>query len=217
MPVVEVMINGPEVERHIASGAPLQELERAAREAGMRPMYEVALEAVQEGRTTSDEVERVLGSAARTGIVEPESETQATTAPEPPPPGPETHGPHTLLVDDDPVNRTLARTLLERAGQTVVEAKDGIEALDHLVRAADTELIVLDLDMPRLDGIETLKRIRGSVSTAMLPVIVLTGMQDEETEVRLMEMGADDYIRKPIDAPRFVARVKAALRRVHAA
>jgi CheY-like chemotaxis protein len=213
MPVVEVLINEPDVERHIASGAPLQELERVARETGMRPMYEVALEAVRDGRTTSEEVERVLGTTVRTGI----AGTDAAHAPGPAVEPPTHMGPHTLLVDDDPVNRTLARTLLERAGQTVVEAKDGLEALDHLVRTSDTELIVLDLDMPRLDGTETLKRIRASVSTAMLPVIVLTGMQDEETEVRLMEMGADDYIRKPIDAPRFVARVKAALRRAHAA
>jgi len=215
MPVVEVMLNTPAVERHVASGAPLQELERVAIESGMRPMHEVARESVRAGNTTAEEVERVLGefgamSAQPIFADEPWAQAPVT-------PVRAVSEPHTLVVDDDPVNRMLARTLLERAGHTVVEAPDGMEALDHLRGAPECELVVLDLDMPRMNGAETLRRIRASVATAMLPVIVLTGTQDENAEIQLMEMGADDYIRKPMDAARFVARVKAALRRANVA
>jgi DNA-binding response OmpR family regulator len=74
-------------------------------------------------------------------------------------------------------------------------------------------VVVLDLDMPRLGGREVLRRLRAEVATAGLPVVVLTGSESEGLEVELMEEGADDYVRKPIDPPRFVARVRAALRR----
>jgi DNA-binding response OmpR family regulator len=67
--------------------------------------------------------------------------------------------------------------------------------------------------MPRLGGLETLGRLRSAVQTAALPVIVLTGSTSDDSEVLAMDKGADDYVRKPIEPARFVARVKAALRR----
>jgi DNA-binding response OmpR family regulator len=92
-------------------------------------------------------------------------------------------------------------------------AADGSEALVYLARGEYFDLLVLDLDMPMLGGREVLRAVRGAVSTAGLPVVVLTGTQDPGAEVELMEQGADDYIRKPIDPPRFLTRVRAALRR----
>jgi DNA-binding response OmpR family regulator len=76
--------------------------------------------------------------------------------------------------------------------------------------------MVLDLDMPKVGGSEVLGRVRSTLATAALPVVVLTGTNDPDAEIRLMENGADDYIRKPIDSPRFVARIRAALRRAGA-
>jgi DNA-binding response OmpR family regulator len=76
------------------------------------------------------------------------------------------------------------------------------------------DLLVLDLQMPRLDGNEVLRRVRSDVRTAGLPVIVLTGSDESGTETGLLDAGADDYVRKPIDPARFTARVRAALRRV---
>lgn len=73
--------------------------------------------------------------------------------------------------------------------------------------------MVLDLDMPVLGGREVLARVRKSVATAGLPILVLTGSGSDDLEALLMEEGADDYIQKPLDPARFVARVKAALRR----
>jgi two-component system response regulator len=73
--------------------------------------------------------------------------------------------------------------------------------------------MLLDLDMRMLGGREVLRAVRASVATGGLPVVVLTGTTDPGAEIELMEQGADDYIRKPIDAPLFLTRVKAALRR----
>jgi DNA-binding response OmpR family regulator len=118
-----------------------------------------------------------------------------------------------LLVDDDPVARAIARALLERDGFAVQEAEDGQVALDILVRDPDFAIVVLDLDMPRLGGQETLREIRAMPATAALPAIVLTGRTGADVEAALLRDGADDYLNKPIDAVRFGARVQAALRR----
>lgn len=120
---------------------------------------------------------------------------------------------HVLVVDDDGANRTIARGLLEAQGYRVTEARDGSDALVRLAKGELFSLMVLDLDMPTLGGRNVLAAVRGSKSTAGLPVVVLTGTRDPDTEIELMESGADDYIRKPIDPARFLTRVKAALRR----
>jgi two-component system response regulator TctD len=86
-------------------------------------------------------------------------------------------------------------------------------ALDKLEANSPYSLMVLDVEMPRLSGREVLSRVRQSVHTAGLPVLVLTGSVADEIEAQLMDEGADDYIRKPLEPARFVARVKAALRR----
>lgn len=127
--------------------------------------------------------------------------------------GEEAGPPRVLLVDDDPVARAIARALLERDRFEVQEAEDGQAALDILVRDPDFSIVVLDLDMPRLGGQETLQQIRATPATASLPAIVLTGRTGADTEAELLRDGADDYLNKPIDAVRFGARVQAALRR----
>ena len=118
-----------------------------------------------------------------------------------------------LVVDDDPEDRLLVRTILQKHGFRVEEARDGEEALDMIGMGDVHAMVVLDLEMPTLDGREVLHRLRAAGSTVALPVIVLTGSPDPDDEYRLMEAGADDYLRKPLDPPRFIARVRATLRR----
>jgi len=120
---------------------------------------------------------------------------------------------HILLVDDDPTVRALERVLLEKNGFRVVEVGDGSAAIEHFGGGGECALVVLDLDLPTLNGLEVLRRIRSTASTAGIPVVVLTGSDGGDAEVDAMDAGADDYIRKPLDPARFVARVKAALRR----
>ena len=194
-PVNEVVVSTPQLADQIAAGAPASALQRAATAAGTRPLREVALERVRAGDTTLQEVERVLGDTA-----------------EDPPTRPGL-GPHILVVDDDAVERTLVSSLLQQNGFRVSQVDDGVQALELLGNGHDYAMLITDLHMPGLDGEGLLARVRRAVSTAGLPVVVLTGSDSLDTEVRLMEEGADDYIRKPIDPPRFVARIRATLRR----
>jgi CheY-like chemotaxis protein len=118
-----------------------------------------------------------------------------------------------LVVDDDPPARILARQLLEKGGYTVVEAEDGEQALHVLGTDPGVALIVADLNMPRLDGLELIWEVRERPEWAGIPVIVVTGETDEILEAKLIEEGADDYIRKPLDPRLFLARVAATIRR----
>jgi CheY-like chemotaxis protein len=122
-------------------------------------------------------------------------------------------GPHVLVVDDDPDIRLLLRSVLENGGFRVGEATDGPEALDLLDGNDPYDLVTLDLKMTEMHGLEVLKRIRSRLSTATLPVVVATGSDDPEVEMELFEAGADDFIVKPVDPPRFLLRIQAVLRR----
>jgi CheY-like chemotaxis protein len=119
-----------------------------------------------------------------------------------------------LIVEDDPVQQLLERAVLSSAGFRVIVADDGVEALARLAEAEQVSLVVTDIDMPHMDGSTLLRAIRAQESTSDLPLIVLThGTSADPSVCALMDAGADDYLRKPIEAARLIARVKAALRR----
>ena len=114
-----------------------------------------------------------------------------------------------LVVDDEPKIVDLARDYLEHAGFTVRTAADGEAALE-VVRRDRPDLVVLDLGLPRLDGLEVTRRIRRDSN---LPVIMLTARDDELDKLLGLELGADDYLTKPFSPRELVARVRAVLRR----
>ena len=116
-----------------------------------------------------------------------------------------------LLVEDEEPLRQVLRELLEREGFTVVEASDGVQALDEVDRSAP-DVLVLDLNLPRLDGYGVLNHLRARPSTAKLPVIVLTAKGDEENEVRVFETGANDFLAKPFRPRALSARLRALLK-----
>jgi type II secretory ATPase GspE/PulE/Tfp pilus assembly ATPase PilB-like protein/ActR/RegA family two-component response regulator len=195
IPIVEVAIASSSIAEQISAGATALQLQRSAIAQGMRPLREVALDHARKSETTLEEIERVLGEIA--------DDASAT----PPPP------PSILFADDDPMLRHLATSILETGGYRVRQARDGAEALAIIESGEDIALVITDLRMPGMGGDGLVKQLRAKMQTAMLPVIILTGSDEHDTEVQLMDAGADDYIRKPIDPPRFLARVKAALRR----
>ncbi len=117
-----------------------------------------------------------------------------------------------LLVDDEDQLRRVMRDLLERDGYDVIEAGDGVEALDQVDRHAP-DIIVLDLNLPGLDGYGVLSHLRSRRATEHIPVVVLTARGDEENEVRVFEFGADDFLSKPFRARALSARLDAVLRR----
>jgi len=114
-----------------------------------------------------------------------------------------------LVVDDDSQIRRVMRTTLSSHGYTIVEARNGEEALKK-VRAERLDLIILDLNMPDMDGIEVCREIRVSSS---LPIIMLTVRTAEKDKVRALDAGADDYVVKPFGIDELLARIRAALRR----
>jgi DNA-binding response OmpR family regulator len=114
-----------------------------------------------------------------------------------------------LVVDDEPRMIRFIRMNLELEGYQVVEASNGIDALDE-VRKHMPDLVIMDVMMPKMDGFETLGLLR-EIST--VPVILLTVRSDEEDRIHGLELGADDYITKPFSPRELVSRVNAVLRR----
>jgi DNA-binding response OmpR family regulator len=117
--------------------------------------------------------------------------------------------PSVLVVDDDPDVRALVSTLLGRAGYLVTEAPDGRAALKALY-AQRPDLVVLDVNMPDLDGWATLERIR---DLSDVPVVMLSARGEELEKVRALRAGADDYVTKPFGRQELLARVESVLRR----
>ena len=117
-----------------------------------------------------------------------------------------------LVVDDDPLNQRLLTGTLERFGHTTSSASDGSTALAMLAEAPP-DVVLLDLVMPGMDGIQVLERIKADPDLRHLPVIVISGVDDAESIVRCIEMGADDFLPKPFDPVILKARVNAGLNR----
>jgi type II secretory ATPase GspE/PulE/Tfp pilus assembly ATPase PilB-like protein/CheY-like chemotaxis protein len=195
VPIPEVLVVTPELRAVLNRSPNDAELLRAAQAAGMRTFAEVGLERVAKGETTVEEVERVLG------VVPSREETADAIGP-------------VLVVDDEPEDRLLLATVLRKLGFEIVEAPDGAAARALLESGEeDFSLMLLDLFMPAMDGLELLRNVRQSLSTQSLPVIVLTSSSNPRHELDLLEAGADDYMLKPIDGERLEARVRAVLRR----
>ncbi|HEV2494871.1 MAG TPA: response regulator transcription factor [Terriglobia bacterium] len=114
-----------------------------------------------------------------------------------------------LVVDDDPQIRRVMRATLTARGYEVNDARSGEAALDRL-REEPYDLVLLDMKMPGMDGLETCRTIRGG---SEVPIIMLTVQNTEQGKVDALDAGADDYITKPFGTPELLARIRAALRR----
>jgi two-component system KDP operon response regulator KdpE len=114
-----------------------------------------------------------------------------------------------LVVDDEPAIRRLLRTSLSSQGFQVSEAADGGAALAEIKRA-HPDLVVLDLGLPDMDGLEVIRALRGSGDA--VPILVLSSRADEKGKVEALDLGADDYVTKPFGTAELFARIRAALR-----
>lgn len=117
-----------------------------------------------------------------------------------------------LVADDNDDILALVTFRLERAGYTVIQARDGEEAL-RMATEQKPSLAILDLMMPRLDGYEVTRGIRGDPAIADMPVVLLTARSQEADVARGFDVGADDYIRKPFSPQELLSRVQAILGR----
>jgi adenylate cyclase len=116
-----------------------------------------------------------------------------------------------LVVDDVPDNIDILQMRLESQGYEVVTAGDGVDALEK-TRDLLPDLVLLDIMMPKMDGIETVKRLKGDASLPFIPVILVTAKADGKDVVSGLESGGDDYLTKPVDHAALSARVRAMLR-----
>ena len=236
--IVEVLTMNPEIERLVGEGAPAERIAAAARANGMRSLWWSGLRHVLSGESAVDELLRVTDVPAEDTATAP----PAAVAPPPPAPTPPAaragssmdvdlglgfelidepgspaaanaeRGAKILLVEDEDQLRRVMRDLLEREGYVVSEARDGVQALDQVDRHAP-DLIMLDLNLPGLDGYGVLQQLRSRPATRSIPVMVLTAKGDEDNEVRVFELGADDFLTKPFRARALSARLQAVLAR----
>jgi CheY-like chemotaxis protein len=217
--VLEIMPVDETVARLVQEGALPPELVKAARPLGMRTLWESAIERVWSGQTTLEEAVRVIGEQVQEdGTAVDEPAAHPSTVPETvqavvptPAPGKPAGKLRVLVADDDAQMRRLIKMILEREGYEVVEGTDGLEALDALDRHP-VDLMILDVDMPRLNGLGVLEELRARVRTSNVPVIVLTARTDD-TEARVLDLGAQDFLNKPVQPQSLLARVRAVLRR----
>ncbi len=244
--ITEVLITTPELERRVTANESGERLAEAAREGGMKSLWDSGVQHAVRGDTSFEELLRILempappeapdGRRSREGPAP--RRTSATTA------VPRTSGAQqaiaparvsgpvardeafqlidevhagrggktVLIVEDEEPLRRVLRDLLERDGFHVLEANNGIQALDQIDRGAP-DVVVLDLNLPQLDGFGVLSRLRSRPATAHLPVIILTAQGDEDSEVRVLEGGADDFLTKPFRPRALSARLHTLLNR----
>jgi len=212
MPVDETLA------RLIGGGAMPDAIAAAGRKLGMRPLWDTGLERVWDGVTCMEELRRVLGDrgADEAAVPAPGGRTGArAAAPAAPSAVAVAAGGATrvLVADDDPQMRRLIRSVLEREGFEILEAGDGLDALETIERGG-VDLVILDLEMPRLDGFGVLEELRAQMRTAGLPVIILTA-QHGESEEKALDLGAQDYLTKPVQTRSLIARVRAVLKRIN--
>jgi DNA-binding response OmpR family regulator len=118
-----------------------------------------------------------------------------------------------LVVEDEPEIAQLVTHYLEKEGFRTITALNGFEAIKK-VKEDKPDLVILDLMLPELDGIEVCKRLRATPNTAMLPIVMLTAKAEESDTIVGLELGADDYVTKPFSPKALVARIKSLFRRL---
>src|SRR5438874_877113 len=123
----------------------------------------------------------------------------------------ETGPPRVLVVDDNPSVALLLQQMLSAEGHAVETASDGIEALGSVARHPP-DLILLDLDMPRLDGFEVCRQIKASPATRLIPIIIITAQTAFQSKLHAWDLGADDFLTKPFQRVEVLARCRSLLR-----
>ncbi|MDQ7773371.1 MAG: ATPase, T2SS/T4P/T4SS family [Elusimicrobiales bacterium] len=229
--VVELLRIDTRLREMINLGVKEAEIKRRAMEAGtLRTMTKDALWQLSEGRTSVDEIKPYLISdehesaaagasapAAREAVpAEARHPSAAAPAASSAPPAaaapPSGAVPRVMVADDDPIMRMLLRNFITGAGYQYCEAADGEEALTAIA-SGPPDLLISDINMPRLNGLDLVKGIRQNLGLADLPVIMLTTESSDKSQELAFSLGADDYIIKPFKGPLVLARVGAALRR----
>ncbi len=197
MPILELLEISEAIKAMIERKASANEILTEARREGLKPLSTAAIEKMLEGHTTLDELARV--------IVLEEDEVSRMAAKR-------GERPRILIVDDEEdILRALEKRLM-MANCDVIKARDGSEGL-LLAFQEKPDLVITDVTMPKMNGFELTKQLRSSLETAVIPIIMLTARHDKESELKGIDAGADDYIIKPFDHDKLLARLRMLLRR----
>jgi PleD family two-component response regulator len=213
MAVYELMRLTPRIRSVLLARASDDMVRRAAQASGMASMFQDGGHKSARGATTMEEIRRVIppdevdddeGPGEQTAVVPASLSPEVRSA----------RPARILLVEDEIPMGQLLREMLLSEGYEVVMASNGAEALPLLYRDKP-DLVISDVRMPEMDGIELLKRVRRDLSTRQIPVVLLTAIESSEGEVQALDLGADDYIGKPVQQGSLLGRVRRALFRAH--
>lgn len=212
----EVLTMTPSLKSLVSGGVSSEEIKKTAQKEGFQVMSLDGIQKALQGLTTIEEVFRVAPPEITVDSQPPttDSPTQEDLTPK----DEDTCVLTTdcpikiLVVDDNLVVLKLLRHLLESEDYLVITAENGVEAL-KLASTEDPDIIVTDYEMPEMDGVMLIKKLKGQISTRSIPVMMLTARDEEESELEGLDAGADDYLTKPIARKRFLARVALLLKR----
>ena len=196
--IFELLKFSKNVKELVAKSAHENDIFKEAKKDGMRTLAEAGIEKVAKGITTIEEVARVSDMTEE----EKGSALQVKGR----------EKPKILVVDDEENILKVLDSRLRSAGYDVITAKDGKKAIECAVKEKP-DLIIMDIMLPEMDGFEATKVLKSSLETAVIPVMMLTAKRDEESELKSVDIGADDYVVKPFDGVRLLARIKMLLRR----
>jgi len=225
--VPEILAPDETLRTAIRNGAGAAEIRIAMRTSGSPSMRETALALVAQGVTSIEEVNRVLSDhsdeASSTVPVVAATPAAGAEAARPPaaagPPATAALGPRplpsrrVLVTDDDRMIRLLVRMLLEKEGFKVLEAENGAVGMET-ARREKPDLMLVDLQMPDMDGFQVIQMMRADPTLSSIPLLVLTSESGSDVETKVLEMGADDYLVKPFEPEVMISRIRAAFRRV---
>ncbi len=235
--VPEIMLPDDALRAAIRNGAGVADIRQAMRAAGSKSMRESAIELVAAGITSIEEVNRVLSDhsdestpataatpapgaqkapaivrAPAAPVASSVESPVASSAPALTLVGPRLTSRRVLVVDDDRMIRLLLRMLLEKDGFKVTEAGNGALGMEA-ARRERPDLMLVDLQMPDMNGFQVLEMMRADPQLASIPVLVLTSEAGSGVETKVLELGADDYLMKPFEPEVMLSRIRAAFRR----
>ncbi|HBA59563.1 MAG TPA: type II secretion system protein GspE [Elusimicrobia bacterium] len=215
--MVEILRVTPRIKDLVNSGAGAAEITRAAlEEKALRTLTHDALWHLSKGHTDLAEISPYITIEKKTAAAEraPAPAAAPEVLPQPAPAAGAASGRLRIMIaDDDAAIRVLLKKFIEGAGYQVVETVDGEDALTTIASGVPPDMLVSDIHMPKMSGLELVKGVRETLGLADMPVIMLTTESSDKSQELAFKLGADDYIIKPFKAPLVIARINAGLRR----
>jgi len=224
MALFELLMITPSLREIIIANGSSSAIKSAAAKEGFQSMGLDGIQKAMKGLTTIEEVFRVAppetGEISKESILEPVSTEDGTREDDLPTgsmPSLSTVRPHKiLLADDSEIVLKILRNILEAENYLVITAKNGVDAL-RLIMKEKPDLLVTDNLMPGMDGMELVRRLKSQFETRYMPILMLSAKDELDSEVDGINAGADDYLTKPVNTKRFLARINRLLNKPHSA